>query len=183
VVKDIRYIVYVDPFAYDSLEDLNDLINVGKIISGLNSELPRKKFILAGPGRWGSRGDIKLGVRVTYSDINNTSMLVEIAKKKKGYLPELSFGTHFFQDLVESQIRYLPLYPDDEDSLFNSDFFSLSKNSLSDYVNLPQNKKETFEDVIRLIDIEKTAPGFNAEVVMDGDSSYAIGFLRNKAEG
>ncbi len=183
VVKDIRYIVYVDPLAYDSLEDLNDLINVGKIVSQLNSELPRKKFILAGPGRWGSRGDIKLGVRVTYSDINNTAMLVEIAKKKKGYLPELSFGTHFFQDLVESQIRYLPLYPDDEDSLFNQNFFSLSQNSLSDYVNLPADKKESFEDVIRLIDLEKTSPGFTGEVVMDGDSSYAIGFLRNKAEG
>ena len=40
-------------------------------------------------------------------------MLIEIARKKGNYVPDLSFGTHFFQDLVESSIRYLPLYPDD----------------------------------------------------------------------
>ena len=66
-----------------------------------------------GPGRWGSRGDIKLGVRVTYSDINNAAMIIEVARKKGNYVPDVSFGTHFFQDLVESGIRYLPLYPDD----------------------------------------------------------------------
>ena len=38
-------------------------------------------------------------------------MLIEIARKTGDYLPDLSFGTHFFQDLVESEIRYLPLYP------------------------------------------------------------------------
>lgn len=178
LVKDIRYMVFVDPYAYDSMEELNDLISVGKIISQLNSELPKKKFILAGPGRWGSRGDIKLGVRVTYSDINNTAMLIEIAKQKKGYMPELSFGTHFFQDLVESQIKYLPLYPDDENSVFNNDFFTLSKNSLSSFVNLSPEKKDLFESVIRVIDIEEFAKGYSGEIVMDGDSSYAIGFLK-----
>ena len=66
-----------------------------------------------GPGRWGSRGDIKLGVSVTYADINNTAMLIEIARRTGNYVPDLSFGTHFFQDLVEAQIRYLPLYPDE----------------------------------------------------------------------
>lgn len=75
-----------------------------------------------GPGRWGSRGDIKLGVNVTYSDINNTSMLIEIAKQMGNYTPDLSFGTHFFQDLVEASIRYLPLYPDAEDVIFNEPF-------------------------------------------------------------
>ena len=66
-----------------------------------------------GPGRWGSRGDIRLGVPVTYADISNAAVLIEIARQKGGYVPDLSFGTHFFQDLVESNIRYLPLYPDD----------------------------------------------------------------------
>ena len=76
-----------------------------------------------GPGRWGSRGDIKLGVNVTYSDINNTTALVEIALKHGDYVPELSFGTHFFQDLVEASIRYLPIYPDDFGIIFNTAFY------------------------------------------------------------
>ena len=60
-----------------------------------------------GPGRWGSRGDIKLGVSVTYSEINNTAMLIEIARKQKSYVPELSFGTHFFHNLTSLQIGYM----------------------------------------------------------------------------
>lgn len=113
-VNDIQYLVYVDPNEYDSLESMEELVHVGRIISEINQKLPRQKFILMGPGRWGSRGDIKLGIRIGYSDINNTAMLIEIAKKKKDYVPEVSFGTHFFQDLVEAKIRYLPLYPDKE---------------------------------------------------------------------
>ena len=76
-----------------------------------------------GPGRWGSRGDITLGVRVTYAGISNTAMLIEIARRKGSYVPDLSFGTHFFQDLVEARIRYLALYPDEDGILFNEDFF------------------------------------------------------------
>ena len=85
--------------------------DVGRAVGRLNKLLPKRQFILIGPGRWGSRGDIRLGVPVTYSEINNTAMLIEVARQKGNYLPELSFGTHFFQDLVEASIRYLPLYP------------------------------------------------------------------------
>ena len=122
-MEDIEYLVYVDPAEYDSLPTMEELIQVGRTIGELNSKLPRQKFILMGPGRWGSRGDIKLGVRVGYSDINNTAMLIEVAKKKKDYVPEVSFGTHFFQDLVEARIRYLPLYPDEKNMVFNEKFF------------------------------------------------------------
>jgi len=111
-VPDITHVVYVDPDAYARLVDRSDLLAVGEAVGKLNKLLPKRQFILMGPGRWGSRGDIKLGVSVTYSDINNTAMLIEIARKTGDYLPDLSFGTHFFQDLVESEIRYLPLYPD-----------------------------------------------------------------------
>ena len=52
--------------------------------------------------------------------------------KKGGYLPDLSFGTHFFQDLVESNIRYLPLYPDDPDVVFNEAFFQRAPNALAE---------------------------------------------------
>ena len=87
------------------------MLAVGRAVGRLNQVLPRRKFLLMGPGRWGSRGDIKFGVSVTYSDINNTAMLIEVARKQKDYIPEPSFGTHFFQDLVEASIAYLPLYP------------------------------------------------------------------------
>ena len=123
----ITHIVYVDPVLYDKLPDQQSLVDVGIAVGKLNDLLSDKKFILMGPGRWGSRGDIKLGVSVTYSEINNTSMLIEIAKKKKDYVPDVSFGTHFFQDLVEARISYLPLFPDDNDVIFNDEFLIIHK--------------------------------------------------------
>ena len=79
-VPDITHIVYVDPSGYRTMADLNDLREIGRAVGKLNKLLPKRQFILMGPGRWGSRGDIKLGVSVTYSDINNTAVLIEIAR-------------------------------------------------------------------------------------------------------
>ncbi len=121
----------------------------------MNKILPRRRFILIGPGRWGSRGDIKLGVAVTYSEINNTAVLIEVARKHKDYVPDLSFGTHFFQDLVESNIRYLPLYPDDENIVFNELFLRESENQLIHL--LPDSA--SMSEVVRVIDIEKKTGG------------------------
>jgi len=72
-VPDITHVVYVDPQKYGELTDRSELLAVGRAVSRLNKLLPKRQFILMGPGRWGSRGDIKLGVSVTYSDINNTA--------------------------------------------------------------------------------------------------------------
>jgi hypothetical protein len=130
IVSDISHIVYVDPYKYNELTRQQDLAAVGRVVSRLNKILPRRQFILMGPGRWGSRGDIRLGVSVTYSDINNTAMLIEIACKQGDYTPDPSFGTHFFQDLVEASIRYLPLYPDDREIIFNEQFLTNANNIL-----------------------------------------------------
>ena len=129
-VPDITHIVYVDPGAVRaSSTSLDDLQDVGRAVGRLNKLLPKRQFILMGPGRWGSRGDIKLGVSVTYSDINNTAVLMEIARKKGNYVPDLSFGTHFFQDLVEAGIRYLPLFPGDDGQVFNELFLGARRTS------------------------------------------------------
>jgi predicted nucleotidyltransferase len=127
-----------------------------------------------GPGRWGSKGDIKLGVPVRYGDINNTAMMLEIAKEKGGYIPELSFGTHFFQDLVESNIRYLPLYPDQGEDLFNEKLLFDSENKLTTI--LPGCKN--YEDVVRLIKISDIIPGGTLSVVMDGEANEALAYLK-----
>lgn len=171
-VKGIEFIVYVDPEEYDRLSTLSDLIQVGRSISELNARLPRQKFILIGPGRWGSR-DIKLGVRVGYSDINNTAMLIEVARKKKDYVPELSFGTHFFQDLVEAGIRYLPLYPDDSGIVFNESFFRNAHNSLRRFTAAAHKSDST----IRVIHVPKVVENSNLSVIMDGDTDRAVGFF------
>jgi pyruvate,water dikinase len=172
-VPDITHIVYVDPEKYNELPDIEDLKAVGRAVGKLNKLLPKRQFILMGPGRWGSRGDIKLGVNVTYSDINNTAVLIEIARKKGNYLPDLSFGTHFFQDLVESSIRYLPMYPDDKGIIFNEKFLNKSYNILKDI--LPEY--EYLSNVLKVIDIPQAADGHTMKVLMNADLDEAIAFI------
>jgi len=172
-VPDITHVVYVDPQGYSDIEDPLQLKNVGRAIGQLNQLLPKRQFILLGPGRWGSRGDIRLGVSVTYSDINNTAVLLEVARKKGNYVPELSFGTHFFQDLVEAGIRYLPLYPDDPGIEFNEDFLKRSDNIFTDLV--PEFK--SLGDVIHVIDVSKETDGLVLRVLMNADLELAVGIL------
>ncbi|MCP4602928.1 MAG: pyruvate, phosphate dikinase [Proteobacteria bacterium] len=172
-VVGITHIVYVDPIKYSELAKLDDLNAVGRTVGRLNKILPKRKFILIGPGRWGSRGDIKLGVRVTYSDINNTAMLIEVARKKGNYVPDLSFGTHFFQDLVEASIRYLPLYPDNDGIEFNEKFLLTSENVLK--TTIPESAH--LADVIRVIDVPSVADNKILNVLMNADDEEAIGMF------
>jgi len=172
-IGDITHLVYVEPDKYGNLADHADLVAVGEAVGKLNKLLPRRQFILMGPGRWGSRGDIKLGVRVTYSEINNSAMLIEVARKKGNYVPDVSFGTHFFQDLVESGIRYLPLYPDDEGVKFNEKFLLEAPNSLA--AHCPECAH--LADTLRVIDIPEATGGKVLRVLMNADRGLAVGFL------
>ncbi|HUL78849.1 MAG TPA: PEP/pyruvate-binding domain-containing protein, partial [Vicinamibacteria bacterium] len=171
-VNDVSHVVYVDPEGYARLE-LEKLRDVGRAVGRLNRVLPKRQFLLMGPGRWGSRGDIRLGVPVTYADISNSAVLVEIARKKDGYLPDLSFGTHFFQDLVESSIRYLPLYPDDPDIVFNEAFFRGADNALASLAP----EFAGLGEVLRVIDVRRAAEGRVLRVLMNGDLDEAVGLL------
>ncbi len=174
-VTGIQTVVYVDPYEYVRLPSHEDMLNIRTVVREINRILPRRSFILLGPGRWGSRGDIKLGVPVAYADINNTAMLIEVAQAGSKTEPELSFGTHFFQDLVEQNIKYLPLYPEDDDTIFNHSFFHGSKNALSDI--LPQYAH--LSDVVKVIKIEETFFGLGLVVLMNGDLQKAVAYLEH----
>jgi hypothetical protein len=172
-VPEITHIVYVDAENYSQLPDQAGMRDVGRAVGRLNKLLPKRQFILIGPGRWGSRGDIKLGVPVTYSEINNTAVLVEVARQRENYLPELSFGTHFFQDLVEASIRYLPLYPDDLAVTFNERFLKRSRSVLNEL--LPEFAH--LEETLRVIDVPLETGGLILRVLMNAELDQAVGFL------
>lgn len=172
-VPNLTHIVYVDPEKYGQLDSMDQLVAVGRAVGRLNKLLPKRQFALMGPGRWGSRGDIKLGVRVTYSDINNCALLVEIARKKGDYTPDLSFGTHFFQDLVEASIRYLPLYPDEEGIVFNELFLTRSNNILADLAP----EYGALAGTVHVIDVPSAAEGQVLRILMNADLDEAVGVL------
>jgi len=172
-VPDITHIVYVDPDSYGNLPGREDMLTVARAVGKLNGVLPRRRFILMGPGRWGSRGDPNLGVSVTYADISNTAVLIEVARRKGDYVPDLSFGTHFFQDLVESRIRYLPLYPDDHDTAFNEMFLRSSSNLLPSL--LPEFAH--LADTIRVVDVPSVTEGRVLRVLFNADLDEALAHI------
>jgi pyruvate, water dikinase len=173
VAAGLTHVVYVDPQRYAALPDRAALLDVGRAVGRLNQLLPRRRFMLIGPGRWGSRGDIRLGVSVTYADISNTAVLAEVARRTGSYVPDLSFGTHFFQDLVEAEIRYLPLYPDEAGNQLNEAFFLGTENRLP--ALLPEF--EHLAETVRVIDVPAAAAGRTLRVCMNGDLEQAIGYL------
>jgi hypothetical protein len=178
-VPDVTHVVYVEEDAYGRLSSPRLMREVGDVVGRLNRLLPKRRFVLMGPGRWGSRGDITLGVPVTYSQINNTAVLIEIARQKGNYVPDLSFGTHFFQDLVEGGIRYLPLYPDDPQVTFNVAFFRHARNILPDLVPDAAH----LADVIHVIDVGRERDGQVLRILMNAELDEAIGLLAPPAAG
>jgi len=171
-VENIEYVIYVDPRDYDAVPTRDQRVHMARVIGRLNELLANKNFILIGPGRWGSN-DIRLGIPVGYADINKTKMLIEVARVRDGYLPEVSYGTHFFQDLLEAHIAYLPLYPDDRRNRFNETFLHDSPNCLTGL--LPEARD--MENAIHVIDVPKVSGGRLLNVLMDGKNDQAVAFL------
>ena len=168
-IENIEYIIYIDPLRYDRIQSYSQKLTIGKIVGALNDTLEHKKFILMGPGRWGSN-DINLGVRVRYADINHTKVLIEVARQTGNYVPEVSFGTHFFQDLVEAGIYHLPLYPDEKNVIFNDAFLQTTPNKRPEI--LP--KYRDFKDTVEVIFVPEATNGKTLFIAMDGESEEAL---------
>ena len=178
-IPNISHIVYVDARRYGLLPTVQEMRAVGRAVSRLNKVLPKRRFILIGPGRWGSRGDIRQGVNVGYADISNTSVLMEVAVQGAEFAPDLSFGTHFFQDLVEASIRYIPIYPDDEGVTFNDRFLSSAHNELAEL--LPEYA--SLEQVVRVIDVPKATGGKVLRIFLNAEQNTAMGVFADPVRG
>jgi hypothetical protein len=174
-ISGITHIVYVDPDNFVKIRDPEAMKLVGIAVGKLNQILPRRKFILMGPGRWGSRGEQSLGVKVTYADIRNTSMLIEIARKQGDYIPEPSFGTHFFQDLIEAKICYMPLYPEEENMILNVEYIKGAENLLSKL--LPEYS--ALENVLHVVDVPGSTDGSVLNVYMNVEEETAVALLQS----
>ncbi len=173
-VQRIRHVVFVDPRAYARSPDETTRLQIARIVGRLNQALEEKSFILIGPGRWGSNSP-ELGVKVTYADIFHTAMLVELGLAEGGgAAPEVSYGTHFFQDLVEANIYPLAVYPGQRDVVFAWDFFCNAPNHLAELV--PEAAR--YSEYVRVVDVPEASGGRFLEVIMDGDLGQAMGYLR-----
>jgi len=162
ISQTIRKVIYVEPQQYSHLV-MSKKYEVARIIGRLNkmiASMEEDATMLLGPGRWGSTTP-SLGIPVRFSEINNISVLGEMAYVDGNLIPELSYGTHFFQDLVETGIFYLAIFPEDEKVFFNIELLNTLPNRLSQV--LPDCSE--YEDVIKVCHVREKGLEITADVV------------------
>lgn len=166
-VSDIRTLVFISPFDVPGHFDSGRRAALARLVGRLNSRLADERFILMGPGRWGSQNP-ELGIPVGYADIYHALALVEVVPDSQA--PEPSYGTHFFQDLVEAGIYPLAVALGDNGDEFNREFFENSPNRLHEL--LPEDAE--WAPLVRVIRLPEAQ---RAELVMNGEAGKAIAYL------
>ena len=175
ISQEIRRVIYVDPEGYTKL-NLSDKYEIARIVGSLNRSIKDKGKLptfLMGPGRWGTTTP-SLGVPVKFAEINNVSALAEVAFSAGNLMPELSFGTHFFQDLVETNIFYVALFPEKKEVVFNTEWFKKEKDLFTKL--MPQSTK--YKDVISVYDTGNRGLRIMSDII----SQKVICFISGKRE-
>jgi len=123
------YVVFIKATEYLELSD-QDKYQAARVIGTINQKLKDKTVLLMGPGRWGTTTP-SLGVPVHFSELCNMAALCEVSYPKAGIVPELSFGSHFFQDIVESDIFYAAVFDGEPGIIFCPDQILTRENLLA----------------------------------------------------
>jgi pyruvate,water dikinase len=146
----IDQIIYVTPSFYGHLSE-RDRYTIARLIgklTHLEKQSKTKTIMLIGPGRWGTNTP-SLGVPVSFAGINKISVLCEIGTMHEGLVPDLSLGTHFFNDLVELNMLYIGFSGLKKQNLFNQALLDELPNRLA--VFLPEASE--WSQAVRIIDV------------------------------
>jgi hypothetical protein len=176
ISQKIDWIIYVDPQKYTELT-ISDKYEIARTVGKLNRIIGDKEqlpTLLMGPGRWGTTTP-SLGVPVKFAEINNVAVLAEVAFSAGNLMPELSYGTHFFQDLVETNIFYVALFPEKKDVIFNKEWFMQLKNLFTKL--MPESAR--YENLIGVYDVSDRGLKIMSDVV----SQKVICFQGEKRQG
>jgi hypothetical protein len=163
IVESVNRIIYVSPEEY-SLLPVKERYTIARIIGKINQMHPLSDdycVFLAGPGRWATNSP-SLGVPVDFQEIDRVNIVCEILEMHKDLLPDASLGTHFFNDLVESNMLYIALYPTKKDFMLQKAIFGSQNNLFPEL--LPEFKK--YQNIIKVID---PSDGGNKEIKFYAD--------------
>lgn len=156
----VRYAVMVRVEPYLALPEQRKY-QVARKLGELNSLLRDEHTILLGPGRWGTTTP-SLGVPVHFMEINRFDCIAELAYSSHGLRPELSYGSHFFQDLVEAGTFYVALYPGEDGCVLDEALFEECENFYSKLIRLDPG--DAMSEVIRVFDLGKNGAILYSEV-------------------
>ena len=152
----IDRLIYVEPSAYGEMP-VSERHSVARLVgrlTHLGGDGQRKTIMLLGPGRWGTKM-ASLGVPVSFAEINTVSVLCEIVAMGKNVAPNVSLGTHFFNDIVESDMLYLAVFPGGKGNFFSEGFFKRLGNRLPEL--LPDDAE--WSGVVRVVDLPEEGSG------------------------
>ncbi len=116
VISDIRDLVYLDPDRFSNLFTLRMADEIAYINEKMTAS--NRKYVLIGPGRWGSR-DRFLGVPVVWPQISNARVIVEISLPD--FHPDASLGSHFFHNVTSMNVGYFSVNQDTGDNIVRWD--------------------------------------------------------------
>ena len=141
-------ITWVDPIRYYHLP-YAEKREVAALIGRINWKYrdQGKHLLLMVPGRVGTSSP-ELGVPTAFSDISGFDAVCEMAESRAGYNPELSYGSHIFQDLVEAQILYMAVFPGEKTLQFRPELLRETENVVS---GIPGG--EALDGVVCLADV------------------------------
>jgi hypothetical protein len=171
ISQPVSRMILIDPAKYSALTETAKY-DIARAVGELNQKIEdkqKKPALLLGPGRWGTTTP-SLGVPVTFSEIDNISMLGEVAFKSANAVPELSFGTHFFQDLVEAGIFYLSVFPENKGVIYNP---KIIQSGVNLFPKLAPNYAR-YKEVVWVQDLDKK----EARLVADISTQKVVLFIK-----
>ena len=147
----VDLIVYVDPKAYYNMP-YADKPGIASIIGKVNWTYRDKgrHMMLIVPGRIGTSSP-ELGVPTTFADISEFEAVCEVEEKEAGYNPELSYGSHIFQDLVEADILYTAVFANEKTKIFAPEILEKFRNITGDFCDDSGNADAA--SIIRVFDL------------------------------
>ena len=145
----IDTVVYVDPVKYYNMP-YRDKYRVARAIGNVNWSMrgQSRKMLLLVPGRIGTTSP-ELGVPTSFADISEFDAVCEVANSKAGYNPELSYGSHFFQDLVESGILYNAIFENEKTIAYRPELLTGSRNIFREIVK----DGDGLEEIVYVCDV------------------------------
>jgi len=162
IMQPVSRVVFIDPEGYSKIP-LAEKYAVARLIGKINKRAANREEVptlIIGPGRWGTSTP-SLGIPVSFSEINNIAVLVELEHRSGSLTPELSFGTHFFQDLVETDIFYVALFARKDLSMFNRGWIDALENELA--AELPESRR--YENIVKVCTINRGTLYLLADIV------------------
>jgi pyruvate, water dikinase len=173
-------VVYVVPSLYGQLP-LGDRYALARLVgrvTHLKETQPPETIMLIGPGRWGTQSP-SLGVPVTFNEIDRVSVLCEVVAMRDDLVPDVSLGTHFFNDLVEMDTLYLAVFPNRPRDYCNFEFLESCPNRLAQLIP----EAESWAPLLRVIDLPTHADD-NQRLQLHADTlqQTLLCYLTNKSD-